>query len=79
MESDDKEGVSSIHGAPRGSPSSVLFKKGCLELGVSVATGEGKSQASLKDGEKLDSHAFLTDESSSSPPSSSIGVKPALI
>lgn len=55
---DDKEDTSSTHGAPRGSPSSVLSKKGHLELGASVATGEGKNGASVKDGERVDSHAL---------------------
>jgi len=32
VESDGKEGMSSIRGTPRGSPSSALFKKGRLEL-----------------------------------------------
>lgn len=58
MESDDKEDTRSAHGAPRGSPSSVLSKKGRLELGASVATGEGKGGASLKGGERVDSHAL---------------------
>lgn len=60
MESDDKEDTSSTHGAPRGSLSSVLSKKGHLELGASVATGEGKNGARVKDGEREreDSHAL---------------------
>lgn len=35
MESDDKEDVISVHGAPRESCSSILSEKGCLEPGVS--------------------------------------------
>lgn len=70
MESDEKEGASSVHGAPRGSPS-----------------GEGKAGAavvaSLKDGEGCWSRretvmTFSKGEASSSPLSSSIGVKTAL-